>query len=279
MKPDSNGLVTALEKANDLYAGVRQTSDATIDSRLLVTIGDFASKRAQILAYGDGALGVDVDEFVTKCITFMRNGGTLDDDDNATPVPRRRSNQEAEASDDEDVDGDALDWEVLGQRACFPHNLRPPVPGFLLGPLAVQKRVRAPVQRRARQSKKNEGPVTQPDVLRKEDLQQQENSSLVILCGKIRDILVKHLQQGYELEEKINSGGVSEDEAPELMKKLRLADNGDVSLFDFVINPHSFGQTVENIFYVSFLIREGSVRVDEDSNGLPTLGMLHHVPY
>ena len=270
---DSKGLLDALRKANHLYTGVRQTSDATIDSRLLVTIGDYVSKRAELLAYGDGALGVDVEDFVTKCITFMKHGGPLNTDDEAAPAPQGRSNRGGdEASDEEDEDGDALDWEVLGRRACFPHNLRPPVTSFLLGPLAVQKRVRAPIQRRARQTKKNEGPETQPEVLQKADLQQQENTSLVILCRKIRDVLIKHLGRGYELEEKVSNGEISEEEAPEVMKQLRLADNGDVPLFDFVINPHSFGQTVENIFYVSFLIREGSVRVDEDSNGLPTLG-------
>ena len=271
VQSSSNGLLNALQKANNLYAGVRQTSDATIDSRLLVTIGDYASKRAQLLAHGDGALGVDVDEFVSKCITFMRNGGPLGSD-SATPAPRQQNRSGAQASDDEDEDGDALDWDVLGRRACFPNNRRPPAAGFLLGPLAVQKRVRAPVQRRARQSKKNEGPTTQPEVLQKEDIQQQENSSLVILCGKIRDILINHLNRGWELDAQVERGDISEEEAPAMLKELRLADNGDVSLFDFVINPHSFGQTVENIFYVSFLIREGSVRVAEDSNGLPTLG-------
>ncbi|KAL9080599.1 MAG: hypothetical protein Q9157_000654 [Trypethelium eluteriae] len=253
----SGGLLDIMHKANSLYAGVRQTSDATIDSRLLVTIGDYTSKRADLLAHGAGALGVDVDEFVSKCITFMRHGGPLDDEDNsttttnhATPAPRRHG---TDISDDEDENGDALDWDVLG-------------------PLAVQKRVRAPIQRRARQSKKNDGPVAQPELLEKEDLRQQENSSLVKVCKRIRDVLVGHLRQGEELEEKLTSGEIEEEEAGEEIARLRLADTGEVGLFDFVVNPHSFGQTVENIFYVSFLIKEGSIRVGEDSNGLPTLG-------
>ena len=45
-----------------------------------------------------------------------------------------------------------------------------------------------------------------------------------------------------------------------------------VSLFDFVVNPTSFGQTVENLFYISFLIREGNAKVLADDYGLPLLG-------
>ena len=58
------------------------------------------------------------------------------------------------------------------------------------------------------------------------------------------------------------------------MKRAHLASNGDVSLFEFAINPDSFGQTVENLFYISFLIREGSLAVAKDDDGLPTLSRL-----
>ena len=58
------------------------------------------------------------------------------------------------------------------------------------------------------------------------------------------------------------------------LKKARLTDTGRPSLFDFVLNPHSFGQTVENLFYVSFLIKEGACEIKNDSQGLPALGKL-----
>ena len=41
---------------------------------------------------------------------------------------------------------------------------------------------------------------------------------------------------------------------------LRTGEAG-VSLFEFVINPESFGQSVENLFYVSFLVKEGKAAV------------------
>lgn len=42
---------------------------------------------------------------------------------------------------------------------------------------------------------------------------------------------------------------------------------GNVNLFKFIINPQDFGQSVENLFYLSFLIRDGKCAffADEDT--------------
>ncbi|NWU64511.1 NSE4A protein, partial [Pterocles burchelli] len=44
-----------------------------------------------------------------------------------------------------------------------------------------------------------------------------------------------------------------------------------ISFFDFVIDPHSFARTVENMFHVSFLIRDGLARSRLDDDGLPVI--------
>ncbi|XP_066217308.1 EP300-interacting inhibitor of differentiation 3 [Saccopteryx leptura] len=44
-----------------------------------------------------------------------------------------------------------------------------------------------------------------------------------------------------------------------------------VSYFEFVIDPNSFSRTVENIFYVSFIIRDGFARISFDQDRLPIL--------
>lgn len=49
-----------------------------------------------------------------------------------------------------------------------------------------------------------------------------------------------------------------------------LGESQPINFFKFIINPESFGQTVENLFYLSFLIRDGKVSIDDDS-GQPVL--------
>uniref|UniRef100_A0A8B9FLT3 Non-structural maintenance of chromosomes element 4 n=1 Tax=Amazona collaria TaxID=241587 RepID=A0A8B9FLT3_9PSIT len=45
-----------------------------------------------------------------------------------------------------------------------------------------------------------------------------------------------------------------------------------ISFFDLVIDPNSFARTVENIFHVSFIIRDGFARIKLDEDKLPIIG-------
>ncbi|NWX14922.1 NSE4A protein, partial [Aegotheles bennettii] len=44
-----------------------------------------------------------------------------------------------------------------------------------------------------------------------------------------------------------------------------------ISFFDLVIDPNSFARTVENIFHVSFIIRDGFARLKLDQDKLPVI--------
>lgn len=228
-------------------------------------------KASAQLTLGDNSTGVDIDEFVSKCIMFMRNdhGHT-----SAASTQRRRQRQSRRDDDgDEDDDQDAndvLDWAHLGTHACFPYNLRPPAPSFLLGPLSVQKKIRVQTQRRARQRKDSTVEEVRPEALTERDLQSNENNALTTLCQNIKKILDNHCETAIAEIEAL--GDLDEDQALAEMKRHRITPTGGPSLFDFAINPHSFSQTVENIFYISFLIKEGNVGLHMDDNGLPTLG-------
>ena len=273
-------MVDTLHKANEYFANVRQTSDATLDSRLLVSTADLSYKKTAQLALGDTAQSIDVDEFVSKCITFMRRGEGPRADGGPPPPGQRRNRQRTMVDPDDnegsDLDGsvdegDALDWEFLGRRACFPHNRRPAVPGFLLGPLSLQKRARTQRARTGRLQRRDPADVVHAEELQAEDIEKVENSNLTVLCTRIRDDLDKVQTAGEAAVEAEASEDMTEAEVKALMEKHGISDDSGVGFFNFVINPDSFGQTVENLFYVSFLIRDGNVGISQDSAGLPTL--------
>ncbi|NXX79561.1 NSE4A protein, partial [Urocolius indicus] len=47
--------------------------------------------------------------------------------------------------------------------------------------------------------------------------------------------------------------------------------NTPISPFDFVIDPSSFARTVENLFHVSFLMKDGFARITLDEDKLPII--------
>ena len=221
-------------------------------------------------------MGVDVDDFITKCLSFMRRGDGTNNQDVApsgTQSQRRRRN-----ADEDDENDEQLNWAHLGRHACFPYNARPCVPSFLLGPLSVQKKIRQQTQRRAREARANPANATRPQELVEEDLEKQETANLTVICKEIERLLGRIQSKGVQACEAEARDDMTKEEALEMMLRHGVSDDGCVPLFDFCVNPRSFGQTVENLFYVSFLIKEGSVGLNLDCRGLPTLGCAESEP-
>ncbi|KAI5284729.1 nuclear protein [Ascosphaera acerosa] len=292
LQPTSHQLDNAVDKANKLFTNVKQTLDATVDSRFLVSAADLSLRRITQAVLGDAAVSIDLDEFVSKCITFMRNAPSpLDSEIHRSTQGRRRSNANGSAArraangdanndvdDDDDDDDEPLNWEYLGRHACFPTNTRPPVTGFLLGPLSVRKRTRMFTQRRARE-RIDSTQAVRPQELKQADLEKQETSNLTVMCAQIREVLVERQAEAEKaapgvieaLRARSEAGAVSDEDTLAALYGIGISDDGGVPLYKFCVNPWSFGQTVENLFYVSFLIRDGTVGISMDSNDLPTL--------
>ncbi|KAL2128071.1 hypothetical protein VTI74DRAFT_9763 [Chaetomium olivicolor] len=280
MQADPKALLDYLTESDRIIKNVKQTAEAAIDARGLVIAADLSARRMQRLTLGGRGDGVDVDEFVSKCITYMLQGRGIENDDadelSSTQRRRRQPNRGALRSDDEDGvgdDGDMMNWAHLGRFACVPTIRRPALPGFLLGPLSIEKKVRK-VTKRAAPFRVNSLEEVRPQELRAEDLKKSDKNDLPSICKKIHVLLERAQQEAQDTVEEKNDR-LGDDATPEqqraLMEAHALRANGGIDLLRFVVNPHSFGQTVENMFYISFLIREGSVRLEFDGDGLPAI--------
>lgn len=282
LRPENNKLREHILRADENYKRVKQTSDATIDSSFLVEAGDLTFRRSRAANFGsNGSTGIDVEEFVGKCLAFMRDGDTQDQ---AYAQRRRRATQINDNDgdgDNEADDGDAVNWSWLGARACFPVIRRPSTKSFLLGPLSVEKRARARAVRQQREKRPLPGTATQAQELKADELNRNEDANLVVQCNKVLENhessieLAKH--RGAELwdqaaemtEEEAEQKGLSE---ADILRDTGLSEDGNgLSLLKFAINPQSFAQSVENLFHISFLVRDDRMKIEKNREGLPLL--------
>lgn len=169
--------------------------------------------------------------------------------------PEHRHGLPGGAADEDGPIDDAMDWAYFGREAAFKGNKRPATTDFLLGPLSVTKKVRVFKTRRAGLKRDNANLVRPVEVIQDGNGKEQGNSGTMIALVKgIYDLL------------------------KDLVRKNPRYEEVGIGLFRFVVNPHSFGQTVENIFYLSFLVKDGFVAFTENDDGLPVLCKLFLSP-
>ena len=173
----------------------------------------------------------DMDEYMQKVAHFI--GGT-------TVAGSSRRNESSVGNEDESHiftgDTDSWNWERLGLLAAR-HSRRAPVAEHLLGPLQV-----TPKHRKVTRTSRLDADAEQvaPQILDASAIVQSENETSRMVLDIAR-----------RLEE--------------------CCDEDGINMFRFALNPESFSDSVENLFYISFLIRDGKAAIIEDTEGDPIL--------
>lgn len=134
---------------------------------------------------------------------------------------------------EEHYDDTPLDWDRIGRRAIAKSH-RVPVMDFMLGPLSIEQKKRA-VAKRAK-LEKDKRDMKKPQEITEDDITRSENETTKNVAA---------------------------------LEKILTQQEGAINLFRFIVNPNDFGQSVENMFYLSFLIRDGKVALDISEEGEP----------
>ncbi|KAL1726792.1 binding domain of Nse4/EID3 to Nse3-MAGE-domain-containing protein, partial [Schizophyllum commune] len=237
----AEGIAAIIREADNNYEQVKAPQEATLDSQVLLAASKMGAQKARAMRAGAG--GFDVDEFVAKLVTFMGGKRTIGDD--------------GEVDDGLDAD-DYLEWDLIGRKALA-KSRRVPAMTFMLGPLSIEAKKRGPIKRA--KLERNESDRKKPQEIREEDIQRAENETTKNVI-QLENILTDECQTRQEAQNRARHQEYANrpDEYDEEWDNLP----GRVNLFEFVINPEDFAQSVENIFYLSFLIRDGKVAFEYD---------------
>ncbi|KIJ49348.1 hypothetical protein M422DRAFT_224972 [Sphaerobolus stellatus SS14] len=146
-------------------------------------------------------------------------------------IQDRDRSESLDQDDEEELDladgSGMLDWGKIG-RLSLGKSHRVPVIDFMLGPLSTEQKQRKKITRA--KFDKGKEPERAPQELNEADIMRNENETTRNVT-KIRDLL---------------------------------EGTGKINFFRFVVNPMDFGQSVENVFYLSFLIREAKCALEFD---------------
>ncbi|KAF8633380.1 hypothetical protein AX17_004551 [Amanita inopinata Kibby_2008] len=209
-------------QADELFSKVKGPQEATLDSALLLKASSMGAQKARAMKSGSG--NFDVDEFISKLITFMGGRRTFE-------------GQDPENSDAEQ-DGEApLDWDRIGRQALAKSH-RAPALSFMLGPLSIEQKKRVTAKRA--KLEKNKEDEKKPQEIKEEDISRSQNETT-------KNVLI--LENILENEEE------------------------PINIFKLIVNPRDFAQSVENLFYLSFLIRDGKVALEINESGEPLVYM------
>ncbi|KAJ3228224.1 nuclear protein [Clydaea vesicula] len=208
---NATDLMKQIEHANTLFEKGTSAPEFTLDSKFLVLASETAVQKIRSLKSDSNSF--DAEEWMHK-------------------VNKKLQFEESFSLENTNDLSQKLNWKnnKFFNELTEKYLKKVPTTGFMLGPLAVEKKKKE-IKKIVRHAKVTEE-VSKPQELNEKDIEKEENET----SSNVR-LLLRVLQE-LEVEE--------------------------INFFKFIINPHSFSQTVENLFYLSFLIKDNRIKIVVD---------------
>ncbi|OCF39218.1 nuclear protein [Kwoniella heveanensis CBS 569] len=220
-------LTRAIGKQSELFLSVKDTGIGTLDANLLKTNTENAMALAKRLKI-DG-VAFDLDEFLIQVQNQLGlDRAELADQDLSSDDELEESDQKQFARK-----GALGDWERVGWMAARLYRRIPGVE-FMYGPLSATRKKRKQAQRQKKQA-------LAPEV-RPEEVKSQGEK-------KVKDDFTSNVRMVNKVLNTLDPEGEG------------------INFFHLVVNPDDYGQTVENCFFVSFLLNQGKAGIFVTDDG------------
>lgn len=231
-------LYNALEKEK-----VRDTKIHLEDSEVFKEASDFAALNARNLRFGEGGIALDERDVLKRLRKYAATDSSIlsdivkEDQDGGDAYGEGNEDEDEELITDE-YTFNKVNWLKLGV-LYYQISKKPILVDFLNGPLANEKK-RATNRTRNIDDTRG-GRSTTARHVEASDVAQDEEKNTAYMVRLVYD------------------------------KYLKKESKEEINFFKFFINPHSFAQSVENLFYTSFLIKDGRLKLYTGKLGVPCI--------
>ncbi|KAI5970066.1 hypothetical protein CANMA_000890 [Candida margitis] len=239
-------LYNALEKEK-----VRDTKIHLEDSEVFKEASNFAALNARNLRFGESGIALDERDVLKRLRKYAATDSSIlsdiaKTDENDADVGGYDDDDDGDDGDDELITDEytfnKVNWLKLG--VLYQQLSRKPISiDFLNGPLANEKK-RAITRTRNVDDTKGGRSTTARNVEASDILQDEEKNTAYM----VRLVYDKYLKK---------------------------QNDEDINFFRFFINPKSFAQSVENLFYTSFLIKDGRLKLYTGASGVPCISRVN----
>lgn len=158
--------------------------------------------------------------------------------------------------------GSYFDWNALGVEVGTCFNAVPSRIQFLAGPLHAdfEPKVRQPRAPRKKHDSEDEEEEERPEEVKNQETNADQLSAVErnmkivnnVLKKRSKETAAKHMEEISKLPE---------EEQGAARKRLKGSRGYEVDAIQYMFNPKSFTQTVENVFHFSFLVKKGTANI------------------